>query len=70
VSNQHKDVSQEHLQWLAYQGDFPKSKTNEGMDEMLAVLQASSSDETAERAITLNIWNTLSSMSKATSQDH
>jgi hypothetical protein len=45
-----EDVSREHLQRLAYQGDSPESKTDEGMDEMLAVLQASSSDETAERA--------------------
>jgi hypothetical protein len=36
-----EDVSREHLQRLAYQGDSPESKTDEGMDEMLAVLQAS-----------------------------
>jgi hypothetical protein len=45
-----EDISREHLQQLACQGDSPESKTDEGMDEMRAVLQASSSDETAERA--------------------
>jgi hypothetical protein len=39
------------LQQLGYPSDSPKSKTNEGMDEMLAVLQASGSNETAEHAI-------------------
>jgi DNA-binding GntR family transcriptional regulator len=36
---------------LDTQMNSPKSKTNEGMDEMLAALQASSSNEAAKHAI-------------------
>jgi hypothetical protein len=39
------------LQQLGYSNESPKSKTDEGMDEMLAALQASSSNEAAKQAI-------------------
>jgi hypothetical protein len=51
------------LQQLGYSNDSPKSKTNEGMDEMLAALQASSSNETAKQAIE-HMDMPLSNMSK------
>jgi hypothetical protein len=46
-----EEVPQEYLQQFGYSDESPESKTNEGMDVMLAALQASSSDETTKQAV-------------------